>query len=193
MRSASLGLVAGRALVESAETRAESAEQLARAATGEFAAVPLDMFWATSLIYAAETAFAVNDAASAGTISRLLRPFADQVAFVGNWAVAPIAYGAAVAAAAAGDKSADDLFEQAINVADQLQAPLLRARAELAWGSALLARSGSPSVRVLSLVDDAREILLERGVERGVRRADELHVAAVGDAVPLRGRKPRAS
>ena len=65
---------------------------------------------------------------------RHLRAFADQVAFNGSWAIAPLAFGAAMAAAAAGDHAAaDELFEHALAVSERLRAPLLRARAEIGW------------------------------------------------------------
>jgi hypothetical protein len=166
---------------------------LHRAAVDDFGVIPLDMFWSTALIFAAEVAFLIEDAASARVIKRLLTPFAAQVAFVGNWVVAPIAYGAAVAAAAAGDATADELFAQAIEIAERLDAPLLRARAETAWGRALLARGATPAKQTLTIVDRARSTYLEHGIEGGVLIADQLHVAAVGDPVRLRRRSSEAS
>jgi DNA-binding SARP family transcriptional activator len=192
-RGHGLNIVVARALVESADKKGEAAEYLRRAAQRDFAGIALDVFWSTALIFAAEIAFAVEDAESARVIQRLLAPFADQVAFVGNWVVAPIAYGAAIAAAAAGEDAADGLFEHAIAMAERLRAPLLRARAETAWGKALLARGATPRKQTLTLVDRARSTYLEHGIDGGVQVADQLHLAAVGEPVPLRRRKPEAS
>jgi hypothetical protein len=74
-------------------------------------------------------------------IRRLLEPFTEQTSFNGSWVIVPLAYGAALAAAAAGDDDVNELFECALAVSDRLRAPLLRARTEIVWTRVLGARA----------------------------------------------------
>ena len=64
------------------------------------------MLWSGELVVAAETAFLLGCADVGRAVRRLLGPFADLASFNGVWVVAPVAYGAALAAAAAGEKPA---------------------------------------------------------------------------------------
>lgn len=73
-------------------------------------------------------------------VRMLLEPFADRVAFNGVWTIAPVAYGAGVAAAAAGESTIDEFFEEAIAVSQRLRAPMLRARTEMAWSDVIQSR-----------------------------------------------------
>jgi hypothetical protein len=191
--SRGITIVLARALASSSKTRDEGASLLAHVARDDFDGLLVDMFWSTALIFAAETAALVGNVEVAATVARLLEPFADQVAVAGNWAVAPIAYGVAVAAGAAERADADAYFSRALETATSLRAPVLRAQVELGWGRVLLAQGRPPRDQVLSLVDDARDTFAERGVDRGVRAAEELHVAAVGAARPVHGTRPQAS
>ena len=84
------------------------------------------------MIAAAEVAFLLQLPELGASVRRRLEPFRDQVAFVGNWVLAPIAYGAAMAGAAAGHTDVDALFEQSLEIADRLRSPVLRARTEAA-------------------------------------------------------------
>ena len=59
-------------------------------------------------------------------------PFEDQVAFMGVWVTAPIAYGVGIAAIGCGDRRAPQFLEQAAEVAEGLHAPILAARARTA-------------------------------------------------------------
>ena len=61
-------------------------------------------------------------------------PFADQVAFMGVWVTAPIAYGVGVAGIGCGDRDAPQFLAQAADVAERLHAPTLAARARAALG-----------------------------------------------------------
>ena len=61
-----------------------------------------------------------------------------------------------------------------VAVSHRLRAPLLRARTEMAWVRALVARGGEPA-RIISLVGDARETFVEHGVETIARSADAVH------------------
>jgi hypothetical protein len=122
-----------RALAATPEGRDE-----ARALVADFGArglreLPHTSFWSTILLLTAETSFLVGLPDVARVVVELLEPHRGQVACPGNWVPGPFAYGAAVAAAAAGDGRARDLFEEAIALTDRLRSPLLRARAQLAW------------------------------------------------------------
>ncbi len=135
-------ILLAKALACAPETRSEGVDVLARAAAAEFEDLPRNMHWSGALIAAAEVACTLGDARVGRTVRGLLEPFADRVAFNGVWVIAPIAYGVAVAAAAAGESAtADAYFEQSIEVCDRLRAPMLRARTEMAWSHVLRARA----------------------------------------------------
>ena len=71
---------------------------------------------------------------SARVVHRLLVPFASAGRVRrGTGLIAPIALGAALAAVCAGSPDADDLFQQAVDICVRVDAPVLRARAEVAW------------------------------------------------------------
>ena len=123
------------------ETNQDAFGRLEQAAARDFEDLPLGLHWAPSLVAAAETAYMVGNSRVGEVVLRHLRPFPDQVAFNGSWAIAPLAFGAAMAAAAAGDHAAtDETFEHALAVSERLRAPLLRARTEIGWSRVLLAR-----------------------------------------------------
>ncbi len=130
-----------KALACEPETRPKAVDVLARAYANGFDDLPRTPHWSGSLIAAAEVACMLGDARVGRTVLGLLQPFADRVAFNGVWVVAPVAYGIALAAAAAGDSTADAYFEQAIALCERLRAPMLRARTEMAWSHLLRARS----------------------------------------------------
>jgi DNA-binding SARP family transcriptional activator len=139
-------ILLAKALACAPETQSEAVDVLARAAAADFADLPRNMHWAGSLVAAAEVACQLGDARVGRTVRGLLEPFVDRVAFNGVWVIAPIAYGVAVAAAAAGENTADGFFEHAIEVCDRMRAPMLRARTEMAWSHVLRARAeGSAS------------------------------------------------
>jgi DNA-binding SARP family transcriptional activator len=133
-------ILLARALASTEETRPEAAEVLARAARHDFDELPLGPHWTGCLIAAAETACMLGDARVGAMVRMLLEPFADRVAFNGVWTIAPVAYGAGVAAAAAGESTIDEFFEEAIAVSQRLRAPMLRARTEMAWSDVIQSR-----------------------------------------------------
>ena len=180
-----------RALACSPETVLEATGILERAAADDFAELPLGLHWAPSLVAAAETAFMLGNARVGATVLRLLAPFADQAAFDAAWVLAPVAYGAALAASAASDPAADDLFEQALAVCERLDAPILRARTEIAWSRALLRRGDDDCGardKALALLDAARATVSARGVDALVESLDEMAAERSGpaDALVLR-------
>jgi DNA-binding SARP family transcriptional activator len=147
-------ILLAKALSCTPESRAEAVEVLARAAANDFADLPRNMHWAGALVAAAEIACTLGDDRIARTVRALLEPFADRVAFNGVWVIAPIAYGVAVAAAAAGESTADGFFEQSIDLCNRMRAPMLRARTEMAWSHVLQARAeGSASPTPLTFVE----------------------------------------
>jgi DNA-binding SARP family transcriptional activator len=101
----------------------------------DFVDLPQDMLWAVTLTFAAEVAFLLGSSESSSTLFRLLEPFRNQVA-VANFALAPLAYAAGLAAATAGLPEYASLFAQAVQVSAQLGAPILQRRAESAWALA---------------------------------------------------------
>ncbi len=157
-----VSILLARALASTDETRAEASEVLAKAAGHEFDDLPLGLHWAGSLVAAAEAACMLGNASVAKTVRILLEPFVERVAFNGVWTIAPIAYGAAVAAAAAGESACHDLFREALGVCDRLRAPMLKARTELAWSQVLDAGDGPG-------------LFVEHPVDPGVGSADAFY------------------
>jgi hypothetical protein len=90
--------------------------------------LPFDLFWSSILVATAETAFLLELPDAARAIHRLLEPYRDQVAFSGLWVAAPIAHGLGVAAATYRDPESAGYFRQSVKLAEQLEAPILRAR-----------------------------------------------------------------
>lgn len=117
--------------------------------THDLDTMPKDMRWASTLLLAAEAAFMVEAEDVGAIVLRLLEPFRDQIAFA-NFVVAPVAYGAGLAAAAAGRDGYASFFEQALELSDRLEAPVLRARTEIAWDVACQG-SGRPAGRATTI------------------------------------------
>jgi DNA-binding SARP family transcriptional activator len=126
-------LVRARVLATNPASADAAANLVKEFAEDDFAQLPAQTpFWSTLLVVTAESALILQLEDAAATIYRMLEPFADQIAFTGNWVSAPIAYGLAVAAAASGS-SADDMFEKTLAICERLNAPLLVARTQVAW------------------------------------------------------------
>ena len=144
----------------------------------EFEDLSVGPFWSSLLIVTAESAFLLGLPAVGRAIRRLLEPYIDQVAFSGLWVAAPIAHGAAVAAAAAHDPDASSLFEHAIMIAERVNAPLLRARAQLAWVAATCLPS-TPRSRpyTLTLCEEARATARTLELPELARHAEDLRSA----------------
>jgi hypothetical protein len=163
-------LLISRALISSPATRADARPVFERVAAERFADLPHDDMWSTSLVLAGEIAAALGDANAGRAVLEMLAPLSDRVASLGFWIVAPLAYGAALGAQACGDPAQDDLFEQAIEISTRLEAPILRARAEMAWAHSLAAReTRTARDRSRKLLDAAGDVLHERGCARAVR------------------------
>jgi DNA-binding SARP family transcriptional activator len=133
-------------------------ELLASIDADDLDGLPKDLMWASSLVMAAEAAFMLGLDRFAADIYFHLEPFQSQVAFA-NFVVGPIAYGAALAAAASQEQEFDALFGRALEICDQLQAPVLRARTEIAWTVASQKSSRTPKqAQRVDLAEDARNI-----------------------------------
>jgi hypothetical protein len=171
----------GRALATAG--RRDEARRLITALTeAELEALPKDALWSMVLIAAAEAAYMVDAVDIARVVHRLLAPFASRVAFARNWAVAPIALGAALAGACSGSADIDELFQEAVDVSVRLDAPVLRARAEIAWVWSALRRSeiGKDRERFRARVADARSVFAERNLDVLHRSAAELDARVSG-------------
>ncbi len=168
-------IMLGRALVDGAD-RGPAREALALLSDDDIAALSRDIFWSTVLVSAAEAALMLGLPRLGAIVHRELSPFADQVAFVGNWVVAPIAYGAALGAAASANDDADQLFAHALGISERLRAPVLRARTEVAWVVADLARGSRSGERKhwRELLDDARAVCASSGLDRLSRATKQL-------------------
>jgi DNA-binding SARP family transcriptional activator len=144
----------------------------------ELESLPKDALWSTVLIVAAEAAYMVDAADVARVVHRLLVPFASRIAFARSWAVAPIALGAALAGACAGTPDADELFEEAVDICVRVDAPVLRARSEVAWVWSSLRRStvGRDRARTSARIEEARIVFDDRGLDALGASARELAV-----------------
>ena len=100
--------------------------------TAELCELPHDLFWSSTLIAAAEAAFMLDLPELGAAVHDLLEPFRYQLAFA-NFAIAPIAYGAGLAAAASHRIEYESLFADALAICARLHAPVLRARTEIAF------------------------------------------------------------
>jgi DNA-binding SARP family transcriptional activator len=138
-------LVRARGLAARPELHADAHAILADIGLDGIRNLPETSFRTTILMATAETAHLLRLPDVGSVVLEQLVPFAGQVACPGNWVTGPIAYGAAVAAATACDTRAGALFEQAIAMAEQLRAPLLRARTQVAW--AVTTRGAPPGQR----------------------------------------------
>lgn len=152
-----LQAVSACALASSPDTRADANARLEAAARDDFAALPHDVFWSTALVFAGDAALTLGNAAVGEKVLRALLPYRDKVAFPGTWVFAPIAYGAAVGAAAARRPEADELFADAIDVARRLRAPVMEAKIMLTWARALEQRDHAGArERAFAYAEDAR-------------------------------------
>jgi hypothetical protein len=121
--------------------------------------MPKDFRWSSTVLLAAEAAFMVQADDVGAIVLRMLEPFRDQVAFA-NFVLAPIAYGAGLAAAATGREDFEPYFEQAVDLSKRLDAPILRARTDIAWAIACQTsgRAAERAETIRALVADARAI-----------------------------------
>jgi hypothetical protein len=164
----SRSVLLSRALANVDRAHGEAAALLVRAAQQDFADVPLGLNWAGLMVAAAEAAFLLGEARVARVVLAHLASFRDRVAFNGTWVIAPLAFAAGVAAAGApgvAGATVDEYFEQAIVVCEQLRAPALRARTAMTWSRVLSERGAFPG-KVVSLMEDARESLDDRRIDR---------------------------
>jgi hypothetical protein len=129
----------------------------------DFEHLPTDALWSMLLMAAAEAAYKLGAVETARVVYRLLVPFSSRVAFARNWVVGPIAFGAGLAASTMKHPGTDDLFEEALAIADRLEAPALSARMAIGWATACLAREPADidSAVVLARLENARAICLK--------------------------------
>jgi DNA-binding SARP family transcriptional activator len=151
-----------RALAVDEANRPDARRRLRALAANKFEDMPQNTFWATLLVLSAESAWILE----MPDVAEMLRPMfdscVDQVAFNGMWVAAPLAHGAAFASAALGAADADDLFELAIDVADRLDSPFLRARSQLSWAATTVrgetARPDHANALCLEVIETARTL-----------------------------------
>ena len=147
--------VLARALADSEATRPAARRIISDLTQHQFTELLEGAFWSTILVGTAESAFLLDLPDVGRMVRRLLEPYLDQVAFSGLWVAAPIAHGAAVAAAASHDPDAGALFEHAIAIAERLDAPVLRARTQLAWVAATCKHDAARAPHAINLCEEA--------------------------------------
>ena len=185
-----MAIVASRALAASPDTIADARTRFDEVSRDGFEDLGHDTFWATDLIFAAETAFLLDDASAGRAIAGHLSPFVDQVAIAGNWPIAPIAYGAAMASAAARLDETYPLFERALDIAGRLRAPVMRARIQFSAAHALLA-SDDDVLRetAVPLVEEARVAFEHFGLDQAARSAEVVRGVAAQNVASIRSRR----
>jgi DNA-binding SARP family transcriptional activator/tetratricopeptide (TPR) repeat protein len=179
-------ILLARALVCTEGAREEAIEVFAKVTRHDFEDLPLGLHWAGCLVAAAEVAWALEDRRVGAVVRGLLEPFADLVVFDGTWVIAPVAYGAGIAAAAAGDADADHFFEQALTICEHLRAPMLRARTELAWSRLLVARGRSARDDDRTVPAVVRDVLVEHRIEPVAGSTDAFYRQAEAALAALR-------
>ena len=111
-----------------------------RLAEEQFAVIPRDSLWQTSLSYLAEICCALGDTEQAGRLYELLMPYRELAIVVGN---ASVAQGAAarylgrLASLQGRWDEADDLFQQALALESRMPAPVWLAHTQY-WYSRML-------------------------------------------------------
>ena len=128
----SIALVLARALVDDDADHGEARALITTFADNSFEGLRRGTFWSTTLILSAETACVLEMRQLSGAIRDLLLPFADQVAFNGIWVTAPVAYGIGIAMTGCDDPRAGRFLEQAVDIAERIQAPTLATLARAA-------------------------------------------------------------
>ena len=163
-----------------ADRRDEARRVIETVTEEELECLPQDPLWSMVLMAAAEAAYMVGSVRVARIVHRLLLPFSSRVAFARNWVVEPIAFGAGVASAGAQYGDTDELFQEAIDISIRLDAPVLRARAQIAWVWTALRGSptGAERERVRARVEEARTVFAERNLDALDRTAGELAAQA---------------
>ncbi len=179
-------ILLARALACTRGARDEAIEVFAKATRHDFDDLPLGPHWAGCLVAAAEAAWLLEDRRVGAIVRRLLEPFAEQVVFNGTWVIAPVAYGAGVAAAAAGEPEAERFFEQALALCHRLRAPMLRARTELAWSRYLVTRDRSTRDDDRTVPAVVRDVFVEHRIEPVAGSTDAFYRQAEAALAALR-------
>jgi hypothetical protein len=141
-----------------AQNRQGARELLAAAANDDFAAVPYDRVWTTTLALWAEIAGSLNAVRPSAVLANLLRPYADQVAYNNSNTLGPIADHLGQLETTLGHyDQADQYLDQAMRMHERFQAPFFLART--------LIHRAQLCARRAALSDDAnkRRLLMEAG------------------------------
>ena len=105
---------------------------LAADAATDFADVPRDVVWSTTMSVYADAAAALGATAEGTRVLEILRPYTHLIAADGAHVYKPVALSAGVLAARLGHPDAATLLDQARAIATSLDAPLWHARALIA-------------------------------------------------------------
>jgi tetratricopeptide (TPR) repeat protein len=122
----------------------EAAEQWQRGAAEEFRNVDRDLAWLETMALASDVALFLDDVARARTLHELISPYRGHIITSGVGAVCAAEHAIGVAALAAGDAgTAIEQLSAALQVADAIRAPVLRASTLVRLAQALMARNGT--------------------------------------------------
>jgi class 3 adenylate cyclase/tetratricopeptide (TPR) repeat protein len=140
---------------------------------------PFDMSWTTCMGFYAEVAARLGHERAAATLFDLLLPWSEHVIFNGLFVFGAIGRPLGVLAGTLGRHTeADRWFARAVEVHEQLQAPVLLARTYVDWADQILARAHSRNEdRAHALIERALTAATELGLGGVRRRAGELLVA----------------
>ena len=164
--------------------RSAAAAEIARHVGRGFTDIPRDLLWLLRLCALAEACVLVEDDARARRLYELLLPFADRNAssYV-QQPFGPVALRLGMVAAMLERwDDADEHFETALACCDRLGARAIRVRVLLEYARAVMARSRpGDAERAAALLDAARRLGEDLGLEWVLRRATLEPVAADGD------------
>jgi hypothetical protein len=149
-------------------------EALAQLAAVDLDALPDDFLLPATLSYYAEACADVGAVSLAAHLAARLKPLGAQVSTNGVTVVGPVShYLGRLAALAGAYERAAGYFEQAISTCRGLEAPVLQARAEVAWAHALLAAGhAGAGERANTLLESARARAQSFGAHDISRRID---------------------
>jgi hypothetical protein len=174
---AGLAYLAGIATVFAATGRADEARRAIEiVAADDFATVPLDMNWLSTIASAADVCATLGDSQRARTLQSLLEPYADRMVISARAAhhQGSVAYFLARLAAAVGDhRAADELYADATRRDERAGAAIWVVR-DLRHHAELLLASFGGGDRAQRLLERAAAGAKAAGLERVLARIDGL-------------------
>jgi tetratricopeptide (TPR) repeat protein len=159
-----------------ADRAGESAALLAEAARDDFASVPEDQLWASTMLLWADTAVVTEELDACAVLYGRLEPFGDQIPWSGAVGYPPLANYLGMLARSLGRFGvAERHFERAVEIEQAMGTEVFLARTRVEWAESLLTDGGDAAVeRARDLLDAALVTARERGCAGIERRVEAL-------------------